>query len=94
VAAEALSAKVEKLARPTPPDLGRTRSVQRLALTKAEAADALGVSVDFFEEHVMSQIRVVRLGRKVLVPVKELERLLDDLAALTLRANDAGFGNR
>jgi hypothetical protein len=34
----------------------------RLALSKQEAADALGVSVDFLEEHVMHELRVVRRG--------------------------------
>jgi hypothetical protein len=43
--------------------------------------------VDFFEEHVIPRMRVVRLGRKVLVPIKELERLLDDLAAPTLSSD-------
>ena len=40
--------------------------VQRLALSKAEAAMALGVSVDYLEEHVLADLRVVRRGRKVL----------------------------
>jgi hypothetical protein len=35
------------------------RSVERLALSKAEAAEALGVSVDFLEEHVMGELRIV-----------------------------------
>ncbi|HEX8205833.1 MAG TPA: hypothetical protein VF587_07230 [Solirubrobacteraceae bacterium] len=32
----------------------------RLALSKCEAADALGVSVDFLEEHAMPELRIVR----------------------------------
>ena len=52
----------------------------RLALSKSEAAAALGVSVDFFEDHVMHQLRVVRLGRRRLVPVNELVRWLDENA--------------
>jgi hypothetical protein len=56
----------------------------RLALSKAEAAAALGVSVDFFEDHVMHQLRVVRLGRRRLVPVKELVRWLDENASRPL----------
>jgi hypothetical protein len=39
-------------------------SLGRLALSKCEAADALGVSVDFLEEHVMHELRVVRRGRR------------------------------
>src|SRR5881398_3679335 len=56
----------------------------RLALSKCEAADALGVSVDFVEEHVMHELRVVRRGRRRLIPVCELERWLDPNASLAL----------
>ena len=56
----------------------------RLALTKAEAADALGVSVDHFERHVQPELRVIRSGRKVLVPCTELSRWADQAAAATL----------
>ena len=56
----------------------------RLALSKAEAAAALGVSVDFFEEHVMHELRIVRRGRRRLIPVDELRRWLDESAARTL----------
>ena len=52
----------------------------RLALSKCEAADALGVSVDFLEEHVMHELRIVRRGRRRLIPVRELERWLEDNA--------------
>ena len=48
----------------------------RLALSKAEAAQALGVSVDFLEDHVLAELRVVRVGRRTLIPVAELERWL------------------
>jgi excisionase family DNA binding protein len=58
--------------------------VPRLALSKAEAAEALGVSIDFFEEHVMPELRVVRRGRRRLVPVPELERWLRQNASLAL----------
>ncbi len=56
----------------------------RLALSKCEAADALGVSVDFLEEHVMPELRVVRRGRRRLIPVRELERWLEENAALVM----------
>ena len=39
-------------------------AIGRLALSKCEAADALGVSVDFLEEHVMHELRIVRCGRR------------------------------
>ena len=49
----------------------------RLTVSKAEAAAILGVSVDLFEQHVLPEIRVVRLGRRVLVPLVELERFVE-----------------
>lgn len=59
----------------------------RLALSKRETAEALGVSVDSLEEHVMHDLRVVRLGRRRLIPVRELERWLDESA---MRALETG----
>ena len=58
--------------------------VPRLALSKAEAAEALGVSVDFLEEHVMHELRIVRRGRRRLIPIAELQQWLDRSAARTL----------
>src|SRR3954454_8671106 len=56
----------------------------RMALKLTEAAAALDVSKNFFDEHIRPELRVVRRGRKVLVSVRELERWLDENAALTL----------
>lgn len=56
----------------------------RITLSPAEAADVLGVSRDFFDEHVKGELRVVRRGRLVLVPVRELERWVDENAARTV----------
>jgi excisionase family DNA binding protein len=58
--------------------------VPRLALTPVEAAQALGVSRGFLDEHVMPELRIVRRGRLRLIPVRELERWLDQAAARTL----------
>ncbi len=69
---------------PSPPSAPRTASIPRLALSKAEAAQALGVSVDFFEEHVMPELRVVRRGRRRLIPTRELDRWLSENTALAL----------
>jgi hypothetical protein len=55
--------------------------VERLALSATEAAEALGVSVDFLAEHVGPELRWVRRGRKKLVAVRELERWLEQNAA-------------
>lgn len=57
--------------RPTPP---------RVTLTKQEAADCLGMSEDSFDRYVRPCVRVVRCGRHVLIPLKELERWADDTA--------------
>lgn len=51
-------------------------AVPRLALTKVEAAAALGVSVDSFERHVQVELRCVYRGRLRLFAVAELERWL------------------
>ena len=60
---------------------------ERVALTRQEAAYALGVSVAHLERHVLPELRVIRSGRLVLVPVAELRRWADHAAALTLGAD-------
>jgi excisionase family DNA binding protein len=67
-------------------------AIGRLALSKGEAADALGVSVDFLEEHVMHELRVVRCGRRRLIPVRELERWLEQHAHLVFERPQAALG--
>jgi excisionase family DNA binding protein len=59
-------------------------NLDRLALSPDEAAQALGVSRDYFDEHVKPELRIVRRGRLILIAVRELERWLGDAAALTL----------
>jgi hypothetical protein len=49
-------------------------SIPRIALTPPEAAAAIGVGPDFFEANVAPELRLIRRGRKRLVPVRELER--------------------
>ncbi len=61
-----------------------TAPIPRLALDRAEAAAALGMSLDSFERHVQPTVRLVRLGRMRLVPVRELERWLDEHAGRTV----------
>jgi excisionase family DNA binding protein len=53
----------------------------RMALTKAEAAEALGISVDHLERHVLRDVKVVRSGRLRLIPTTELEAWLERNAA-------------
>jgi hypothetical protein len=52
-------------------------SPPRLGLSMAEAAAALGVSIDYFSKYVQPEVRIVRVGRRRIVPVGELERWLD-----------------
>lgn len=68
-------------------DLPPIRSLWRatpLAVNKALAAELLSVSEDYLDEHVRPEIRVARVGRRVLFPVKELERWLDRHASRAL----------
>jgi hypothetical protein len=44
------------------------------------------MSVDSFERNVMPEIRVIRMGALVLVPVVELERWLERHTAALLEA--------
>jgi hypothetical protein len=45
-----------------------------------EAAAMLGVSRDFFDEHVRPELRIIRRGSKTIL-VLELERWVDESAA-------------
>lgn len=60
--------------------VGAIRTVPRVALTRREAAAALGISVDSFERYVQHELRVVRCGRLRLFPVNELERWIAENA--------------
>ncbi len=55
-------------------------SVPRIALTPPEAAAAIGVGPDFFDENVAPELRLIRRGRKRLIPVIELERWVSESA--------------
>lgn len=59
-------------------------SVPRLALTIEEACEALGVSWDFWHEHIAPEVRIVRRGRRKLVPVAALAEWLDSNAERVL----------
>ncbi len=64
------------------------RPVLKLALSKQEAAEALSVSEEFLDARVRPCIRIVRQGRRLLFPVRELERWLDENASRV--ADDLG----
>jgi hypothetical protein len=59
-------------------------SIPRIALTPAEAAAAIGVGPDFFDAKVAPELRLIRRGRKRLVPVRELERWISENAEFAL----------
>jgi excisionase family DNA binding protein len=50
--------------------------VPRVALSIEEACASLGVSWDTWAEHVAPHVGFVRIGRRKLVPVRELEAWL------------------
>jgi excisionase family DNA binding protein len=56
----------------------------RLALSPDEASAALGVSRDYFDEHIRPELRTVRRGRRLLIAVRELERWLERSASRAL----------
>jgi hypothetical protein len=62
-----------------------TAPIPRLALTREEAAAAIGMSLDSFERHVQPTLRLVRLGRLRLIPVDELSHWLTENAERTIR---------
>jgi excisionase family DNA binding protein len=58
------------------------RTLPRLSIGPREAAEMLGVSRDFFDEHVKPELRIIRRGRKmILIPVAELQRWVEESAA-------------
>ena len=55
-----------------------------LALTVEQAAAALSVSWDTFHSEIEPELRIVRLGRRKLIPVAELQRWLERRAEAVL----------
>lgn len=62
---------------------GRPKTaLRRVTVVPNEAASMLGVSRDFFDEHIKPELRIIRKGSKtILIPVLELERWVDRSAA-------------
>lgn len=81
--AQQLRLEVTPISRPEQPRPRRVTPTlgPRLALSPDEAAGVLGVSRDYLDEHVMSELRIVRRGRRILIALSELERWLDRAAA-------------
>jgi hypothetical protein len=63
----------------------QSAKLSRLAMrVPKEAADSLGVSEDFFDQHIRPELRLVRRGRLVFVSVAELQRWLERNSARAL----------
>ncbi len=61
---------------------GSEATLPRLTVAPVEAARMLGVSRDFFDEHIHPELRRIRRGSKtILIPVAELERWTRENAA-------------
>lgn len=50
------------------------RPKSKLLVTRAEAAEMLGMGLSSFQRYVQADVKVVRRGRLLLIPVAELER--------------------
>jgi excisionase family DNA binding protein len=57
---------------------------ERFAYSRAEAAKSLGMGLTTFEERVQPDLRVIRVGRKVLIPATEITRWIDENAEAPL----------
>jgi len=66
----------------------------RLTLSVSEACDVLGVGHDFWQEHIAPEIRIVRAGRRKLVPVTELVRWIDRHAEAAFEPRAHGSSTR
>lgn len=55
----------------------QNRSAPTLALSVEQACEALGVSWDTWRAHIEPDVRLVRLGRRKLIPVSELQAWLE-----------------
>jgi len=53
---------------------------ERIALSVEEAARALGVSRRHFDRHIGPHLRLVPVGGRKLVPVRELDRFIVERA--------------
>lgn len=63
--------------------------VPRVALRLGEAAESLGVGLDFFRREIKPEVRIIRRGRAELVPVDELRSWAERNATATLPDDQA-----
>jgi hypothetical protein len=62
--------------------------VQRITYRVHEAAYALGVSSDWFDDHVAPFVRIIRDGRVRLVLVSDLERWATEASSVLVERYD------
>jgi hypothetical protein len=62
-------------------------SMSPVAVTREKAAAALGMGLTMFSERVQPDLKVIRVGSKVLVPTAELQRWADENAERTVNHN-------
>lgn len=74
------------------PALSTRPATPALALSVEQACEALGVSWDTWRAHIEPDVRLVRVGRRKLIPVSELQAWLDRHAERVLP--DASDGPR
>lgn len=55
-------------------------AVPRIALTRTEAAAALGMGATSFDQYVAPHVKMIRLGKIRVVAVDELERWCESVA--------------
>jgi len=54
------------------------KKVEPLLLNIGEAAELLGVSRDFFDDHIRDELRVIRRGLLIRIPRSELVRWVEE----------------
>jgi hypothetical protein len=59
-------------------------SMQPVCVSRETAAAALGMGITLFAEQVQPELKVVRVGSKVLIPTSELQRWVEQHAERTL----------
>ena len=64
-------------------------AIPRVCLTPPEAAASLGVGATFFDTEIAPELKVIRRGRKRLIPIRELERWSAENAEALFDRKDA-----
>jgi len=53
-----------------------------LLVNRREASQLCGMSIDSFRRHIEPDCRIIRVGSMRLIPISELEKWIDDRAAV------------